>query len=128
MIGIDSKYLSTGYSHYRFDSIDYAEAKVECVVFGKPKCITTHVKTKKQWQWQVGSEGGSRYQEFGGINEFESILPIHLVLVFDYANNFITMYRNGFKYGNPYSKPVVALSQGVRFFTFVFKNRTNKQK
>ena len=118
MIGIDSKYLSTGYSHFRFDSIDYAEAKVDQILLHKTQIwynIRKNKKTKKQWQWQVGSEGGNRYQEFGGINEFESVLPIHLVLTFDFANGIITMYRNGFKYGNPYSAGVIGFSQGFFF-------------
>ena len=83
----------------------------------------------------MGSEAGNRYQEFGGINEFESILPIHLVLTFDYANNMITMYRNGFKYGNSYdSKVVIFFPQGACFFYFCIRNPltvanpTNKNK
>ena len=81
----------------------------------------------------MGSESGSRYQEFGGINEFESILPIHLILTFDMANGIITMYRNGFKYGNPYSASVIAFSDCACFVTFFFKKqldsgKTNKQK
>ena len=47
VIGIDSKYLSTGYSHYTFDSIDYAEAKVEQLLFNKTQTKTNIRKNKK---------------------------------------------------------------------------------
>ena len=56
MIGIDSKYLSTGYSRYTFDYIAFDEAKVDQILFNKTRTNIDQHKHKKQWQ--VGSEAG----------------------------------------------------------------------
>ena len=45
------------------------------------------------------------------------------MLVFDFANGAISMYRNGVAYGNPYSTGVIAFPD-----SFVKNKKTKKQK
>ena len=88
VIGIDGTYLANGtYDHFRFDSIDYAEIKAMyynqffCLCCKPHTQAQTHKRTKKKWQWQVGSEAGNRYGHFGGANETSDNTWIHIVLV-----------------------------------------------
>ena len=50
------------------------------------------------------------------------------VLVFDVANNIISMYRNGVAYGNPYSASVIGFSGSFEYILCVCVSVKKKHK
>ena len=111
VMGIDGSYLLNGYSHLAFDSIDYAETVVMSFILKVKQTFKnkTIKKTKNQneklWQWQLGSNGGTRYQHFGGINESNVISDDYIHLVFYKNIIFFFFFAVVFLIKNKKNKP-----------------------
>jgi hypothetical protein len=63
-------------------------------------------------RWMAGSNGFSRYESFAASNETDQKNLIHIAITYA-ADGKISGYRNGFPYGNSYTKNLVTFAAGT---------------